>query len=251
MARADNLRIMGNMANDYRLDHPERFVRRLAERLTRGDLPGVEAQRKMSSVERRWTPDAAEMPTVRKSAVLALLHPSPAGLAVLYTLRPSRLAHHGGQVSFPGGGMEEGDASLAHTALRETGEELGMATADVQILGPLTTLFIESSRNLVHPFVGWIPALPSLQLDVREVAEVLSVTLQTLADPATVATCVREINGQPRSFPSFYIPPHYIWGATAMMTSELLAIVAQVLDADFPADSPAPPARSDRIPAPR
>lgn len=170
---------------------------------------------------------------MRKSAVLALLHPSPAGLAVLYTLRPSRLAHHGGQVSFPGGGMEEGDASLVHTALRETAEELGMATTDVQMLGSLTTLFIESSRNLVHPFVGWIPALPPLNPDPGEVAEVLSVTLRTLADPATVATCVREINGQPRSFPSFYIPPHHIWGATAMMTSELLAVVRQVSGADF------------------
>ncbi|MEJ5309347.1 MAG: CoA pyrophosphatase [Anaerolineae bacterium] len=227
------------------------FIQRLADRLASGPLPGVAAQRKMSSVERRWAPDAAELPTLRKSAVLALLHPSPAGLALLYTLRPSRLAHHGGQVSFPGGGMEEGDVSLAHTALRETAEELGMTTADVQILGPLTPLFIESSRNLVHPFVGWISGLPSLNPDIGEVAEVLSVTLQTLADPATVTTCVREINGQPRSFPSFYIPPHHIWGATAMMTSELLAIVAQVRGVDFRADAPAPPDRQDRIPAHR
>ncbi len=234
IARVGNLGIMGTMADDIILDQSERFVQRLAERLTSGNLPGVAAQRKMSSAERRWTPDAAELPTLRKSAVLALLHPSPAGLAVLYTLRPSRLAHHGGQVSFPGGGMEEGDASLAHTALRETGEELGMTTADMHILGPLTTLFIESSRNLVHPFVGWISALPPLHPDVREVAEVLSVTLQTLWNPATVATCVREANGQLRTFPSFYIPPHHIWGATAMMTSELLAIVAQVRGADFP-----------------
>ncbi len=208
------------------------FIQRLAERLSSGPLPGVKAQCTMSSAERRWTPDAAELPTLRKSAVLALLHPSPVGLAVLYTLRPSRLAHHGGQVSFPGGGMEEGDSSLAHTALRETGEELGMTTADVRVLGPLTTLFIESSRNLVHPFVGWIPALPPLNPDAREVAEVLSVTLQTLWNPATVATCVREANGQFRTFPSFYIPPYHIWGATAMMTSELLAIAVQVLRAD-------------------
>lgn len=225
--------IMRGMVNDSIFDHPELFIQRLAERLTNGPLPGVDAQRKMSSVERRWSPDAAELPTVRKSAVLALLHPSPTGLAVLYTLRPSRLAHHGGQVSFPGGGREDGDPSLAHTALRETTEELGMTTADVRILGPLTTLFIESSCNLVHPFVGWIPALPPLNPDIHEVAEVLSVTLQTLSDPATVATCVREVNGQLRTFPSFYIPPHHIWGATAMMTSELLTIAVQVLHADF------------------
>jgi 8-oxo-dGTP pyrophosphatase MutT (NUDIX family) len=221
------------MDNESILDQPEQFVQRLAARLVQGPLPGVEAQRKMSSAERRWTPDAEELPTVRQSAVLALLHPSPAGLAVLYTLRPSRIAHHAGQVSFPGGGRESVDLSLTHTALRETAEELGMTTADVRILGPLTTLFIESSRNLVHPFVGWIPTLPPLNPNLREVAEVLSVTLQTLWNPATVTTCVREANGQLRTFPSFYIPPHYVWGATAMMTSELLAIAAQVLHEDF------------------
>ncbi|MBN2393056.1 MAG: CoA pyrophosphatase [Anaerolineae bacterium] len=220
------------MDNDSVLDQPERFIQRLEARLALGPLPGVDAQRKMSSAERRWMPEAEELPTLRQSAVLALLHPSPAGLAVLYTLRPSRLAHHGGQVSFPGGGREEGDPSLAHTALRETAEELGMPIADVRILGSLTTLFIESSRNLVHPFVGWIPALPLLNPDSHEVAVVLSVSLQTLWYPATVTTCVREANGQLRTFPSFYIPPHYIWGATAMMTSELLAIAAQVLHED-------------------
>ena len=220
------------MINDSVLGQPEQFIQRLAGRLALGPLPGVEAQRKMSSAERRWTPEAEELPTLRQSAILALLHPSPVGLAVLYTLRPSRLAHHGGQVSFPGGGRETGDPSLMHTALRETAEELGIMTADVCVLGSLTTLFIESSRNLVHPFVGWIPALPSLNPDPYEVAEVLSVTLQTLWNPATMTTCVRDVEGQPRAFPSFYIPPHYIWGATAMMTSELLAIAAQVLRED-------------------
>lgn len=220
---------MGSMGGDKVVDPPEKFVQRLTARLAQGALPGVEAQRKMSSVERRWTPTVEELPTLRQSAVLALLHASPTGLAVLYTLRPSRLAHHGGQVSFPGGGIEAGDSSLMHTALRETAEELGMTIADVQILGALTTLFIASSHNLVHPFVGWIPALPPLSPDAREVAEVLSVTLQTLWDPLTMTTCVREVKGQLRTFPSFFIPPHHIWGATAMMTSELLAIVEQVL----------------------
>jgi 8-oxo-dGTP pyrophosphatase MutT (NUDIX family) len=242
---------MGRVDNEGMLAQSERFIQRMAERLASGLLPGLEAQRKMSSTERRWTPDMAELTTLRQSAVLALLHPSPAGLAVLYTLRPSRLAHHGGQVSFPGGGKEAGDLSLAHTAMRETAEELGMTTADVRILGPLTTLFIESSRNLVYPFVGWIPALPPLSPDVHEVAEVLSVTLQTFWNPATITTCVREANGQQRAFPSFYIPPHHIWGATAMMTSELLAIAAHVLHEDCLADGSASRARSNRTPTPR
>lgn len=217
--------IMGGMMNSV-LDQPEAFVRLLEVALKQSPLPGVAAQRKMSSANRIWTPDVGEKP--RQSAVLALLHPSPEGVALLFTLRPSRLAHHGGQVSFPGGGKEDGDATLAQTALRETQEELGLNAAEVRILGQITSLYIASSRNMVHPFVGWMPRLPSLHPDAQEVAEVLTVTLRTLLDPATVGTCVREANGQTQTFPSYHIAPHHIWGATAMMTSELLEIVGRV-----------------------
>lgn len=219
---------MGGMLDSV-LDHPETFVRLLEAALTQSSLPGVAAQKKMASANRPWVPAAGEAP--RQSAVLALLHPSPEGVALLFTLRPSRLAHHGGQVSFPGGGKEEGDLSLVETALRETREELGLDTAEVRILGPLTSLYIASSRNMVHPFVGWTPRLSTLRPDAQEVAEVLTVTLRRLLDPATLSTCVREANGQTQTFPSFHIAPHHIWGATAMMTSELLEIVRSMLAA--------------------
>ncbi len=212
---------------DKLLDQPDTFVRLLTTALTQSPLPGVAAQKKMASANRPWAPETGDTP--RQSAVLALLHPSPAGVALLFTLRPTRLAHHSGQVSFPGGGHEEGDVTLEQTALRETQEELGLHAADVHILGPLTTLYIASSRNMVHPFVGWLPALPALRPNAQEVADVLTVPLRTLLDPLTVTTCVREANGRNQVFPSYYIAPHHIWGATAMMTGELLEIVRGIL----------------------
>jgi 8-oxo-dGTP pyrophosphatase MutT (NUDIX family) len=212
---------------DSILDQPDTFIRLLAAALTQSPLPGMAAQKKMSSANRPWMPEAGEIP--RQSAVLALLHPSPEGVMLLFTLRPSRLAHHGGQVSFPGGGKEDSDVTLAQTALRETQEELGLNTAEVRILGQMTSLYIASSRNMVHPFVGWMPRLPSLHPDSQEVAEVLIVPLRTLLDPTTTDTCVREANGRTQTFPSYHIAPHHIWGATAMMTSELLEIVGRIL----------------------
>ncbi|HOT91896.1 MAG TPA: CoA pyrophosphatase [Anaerolineae bacterium] len=213
------------MGNEL-LDQPDEFVGLLEAVLTKTPLPGVAAQQKMSAANRIWTPAAGETP--RQSAVLALLHPSPEGVALLFTLRPARLAHHGGQVSFPGGGREESDITLTQTALRETQEELGLDPAEVRILGPLTWIYIASSRNMVYPFVGWIPRPPKLFPNVQEVAEVLAVPLRTLLDPSTVDCCVREVNGQTKSFPSYHIGAYHIWGATAMMTSELLEIVRRV-----------------------
>ena len=221
--------IMGGMLDSV-LDQPDEFARRLEAALKQTPLPGVPAQRKMASADRLWTPDGRE--TLRQSAVLALLHPSPEGVALLFTLRPSRLAHHGGQVSFPGGGKEDGDATLAQTALRETEEELGMSAAEVRILGQMTSLYIASSGNMVHPFVGWTSRLPPLHPDDQEVAEVLAVTLRTLLDPAALDTCVRGANGRTQTFPSYHIAQHHIWGATAMMTSELLEIVRYILVAN-------------------
>jgi len=213
--------------NDYDLlDQPEKFARDLAAALAQ-PLPGRAAQRRMASVHRQWMPfDEAGL---RHSAILALFYPSTSGMALLFTLRPSHLAHHGGQVCFPGGGREAVDGSLMQTALRETAEELGIATASVRVLGQLTSLYIDSSRNLVQPYVGWLPSLPMLHPDAREVEKVLNVSLRTLLDPATRATYKWSKNGPVGVWPSYYTNGIHIWGATAMMVSELLEIVSGML----------------------
>lgn len=196
-------------------------------------LPGVVAQRRMAPllhVRPRAMRPAPEV-TPRQSAVLALFHPTDAGPALLFTLRPTELAHHGGQISFPGGGREPQDADLAQTALRETEEELGIPPHDVALLGRLTSLYIQPSRNMVHPFVGWCAHLPPLHPDVSEVEKVLDVPLRTLLAPESRGSYRWHFRGERRTAPSYKIDGAYhIWGATAMMLCELLTVVRGAQD---------------------
>lgn len=208
------------------LADPERFIQNLEEALGKPPLPGIAAHKKMAAANRQWSPPADAL--LRQSAVLALLHPSTAGIALLFTLRPAKLAHHGGQVCFPGGGCEPADVTLMRTALRETEEELGMRTDGVRVLGQMTPLYIASSQNLVHSFVGWASSLPALHPDAQEVEVVLEIPLRTLLDPATLGSYPWRANGKVIAMPSYFVAPYHIWGATAMMVSELLEIVSGI-----------------------
>ena len=198
------------------------FIHALKSALQR-DLPGPAAQMLLAPAQRQTEPLSAAPP--RQSAVLALLHPSSDGIALFFTVRPESLRHHGGQISFPGGGAEDRDRTLQDTALRETEEELGFPTADVDILGKLTPLFIAPSHNIVHPFVGWIPAQPSLHPDPTEVASVLTVPMGVLLDHDTLSSCSWWLDGQRLAAPCFLVEGKTIWGATAMMLNELLEVI--------------------------
>jgi 8-oxo-dGTP pyrophosphatase MutT (NUDIX family) len=237
------------MPKDYNLgvEYPterhskaEHFIRRLHHTLT-GTLPGTEAQRKMAPLRHPMPEVAAD--SVRQSAVLALLHQHADlphitnALSLVFTLRPDSLRHHPGQISFPGGGYEPRDDSLGTTALRETSEELGIPTNGVRILGELTPLYIAPSRNLVHPFVGWISHLPPVNPDPVEVSAIVDVPLGYLLDPTHLGNHTWHRDGQRLSAPCYVVPPPvteelhpadsevHIWGATAMILSELLAII--------------------------
>ena len=172
-----------------------------------------------------WHPNDRPAEPARQSAVLVLLYPRRDELHLPLIVRPTYDGAHSGQVAFPGGGFEEGDANLTATALRETEEELGIAPQDMQVLGELTQLYIRPSNYQVHPTVGRIAYRPAFQPNVREVAQLLEVPLNTLLDPAHL--CRERWHLQDRSalVPFFAIQGQTIWGATAMMLSELLAVV--------------------------
>jgi len=195
------------------------------------DLPGAAAQRRMAPSNRTLTPEPGVTP--RQSAILMPLYPSGGErkieVEVLFTLRAQALDHHSSEISFPGGGAERGDATLRQTALREVEEELGIPPDAIHILGKLTPLYIPPSRNLVHPFVGWMPTLPPLDPDPIEVAEVLWAPLAHLLDPQNIGAYVWRHNGRMSTAPSYQIDHRDpIWGATAMMLSELLTVIEKV-----------------------
>ena len=195
------------------------------------DLPGSAAQRHMAPSNRTLTPEPGVTP--RQSAILMLLYPSieegEREIEMLFTVRAPTLGHHSGEISFPGGGAECVDNTLRQTALREVEEELGIPPGAIHILGKLTPLYIPPSRNLVHPFVGWMPALPPLDPDPREVAEVLRAPLAHLLDPQNIGVHAWRRNGRMHTAPCYQIDHREpIWGATAMMLSELLALIEKI-----------------------
>ncbi|HEY88255.1 MAG TPA: CoA pyrophosphatase [Thermoflexia bacterium] len=168
--------------------------------------------------------------TPRQAAVLIPLAFIESEIFILFTLRREDLTHHGGEISFPGGNHEKKDGNCIRTALRETHEEIGLPSQAVQVLGQLTPLYIFPSRYIVHPIVGWIPNLPPLRPNAREVARILQVPLNLLLQPETIQQEIGIRNGTTITIPYYEFQAWHIWGATAMLLSELLVLTEQLLE---------------------
>jgi len=189
----------------------------------RGPLPGFPAQLTMAPHPRPFKPPPGVEP--RLAAVLLLLYPLHGLLHLVLTVRTSNLNHHSGQVSLPGGGWEEGDASLQETALREAREEIGVATDGLELLGPLTPIYVPPSNNLVHPFVAYAPQRPAFHPDPQEVAELLDAPLHLFLDPATRGEEMRTWRGAPLHVPYYAVGEYKVWGATAIVLAEFTALL--------------------------
>lgn len=198
---------------------------RLARRLLR-DLPGLDGQLRLSPTPRRgWVP--GHIPDDhRLGAGLLLLYPYRGQPHVLLTLRSEDLGHHANQVSFPGGSVEPGE-TLEAAALREANEEVGLPESDVRILGALTPLHIPVSGFVLHTLIGVTHRRPEFQPDPSEVAEVLEVPLSVLQDEATLRTETRTFKGNRYRVPFFDVDGKKVWGATAMILSEFLALTEE------------------------
>jgi len=150
------------------------------------------------------------------AAVLVLLVGRPAGPAILFTQRTAHLHDHAGQISFPGGRAEPGDASLVATALRETWEEIGIEAKKVEILGQLPDYLTRTGFS-VTPVVGWIELPFELAPDTFEVAEIFEVPLAFFLDPANHQQKSIVHEGVTRHFWAMPYQGYHIWGATAGM----------------------------------
>lgn len=160
--------------------------------------------------------------TPRESAVLLLLYPHQDELWLPLTVRSSRLTTHRGEVSLPGGGADPADPTPHHTALREAEEEIGVDPALVKVIGTLSSFYIPPSNNRLTPVVGLSRETPTLQADPEEVEAVFSVPLRQLLDPATVQVELWERRDIRMHVPFFLLEGHKVWGATAILLSELV-----------------------------
>lgn len=154
------------------------------------------------------------------AAVLIPVVAHPGGLTVLFTQRTTHLRSHSGQVSFPGGRAEPGDASAEFTALREAEEEIGLARDRVEILGRLPEYHTRTGFRVV-PVIGVVNPPLELTPDPREVESVFEVPLAFLLDERNRERRTREFQGMTVGFYVYEYQGHVIWGATAGMLVNL------------------------------
>lgn len=159
----------------------------------------------------------------REAGVLVLIYPQPGdGLHVVLTRCADDLRGHSGQISFPGGKRDPDDTSFTATALRETCEELGICAADpISVLGTLSPFYIPPSHFNVYPTVAYIDARPVFRPNPAEVAEVFSFGLHQLLDGQHKHSEHHTYNGVRVRVPYYLVRGHKVWGATAVMLSEL------------------------------
>ena len=190
----------------------------------RRPLPGLDAQLRMAPDYRAKTLRERVIPANYKQAgVLILLYPRDGQLYFPLTRRTEKVKNHKGQISLPGG-AREGRESLQQTALRETYEELGVPSDHLDVLGQLTPLYVPPSRFLISPFVAYSATCPRFDPDPVEVAALIETPLALLLDPQTEVWEEWEIGGKPVQVPFFQVlhQDNKVWGATAMVLSELV-----------------------------
>ncbi|GIV77155.1 MAG: coenzyme A pyrophosphatase [Litorilinea sp.] len=192
-----------------------------------GPLPGRPAQNRMAPRPRPGDiiPEQAGA-HVRRGGVLLLLYPREGQIYLPLILRQTYDGVHSGQVGLPGGGYEEADGDLTQTALREAHEEIGVPPEEVEVLGRLSPLYIHASNFLVQPTVGWIGYRPAFHIDPYEVARLLEVPLLTFLDPSRLRQEEWQLRDRVALVPFFDIEGQTVWGATAMILGEFLALPA-------------------------
>lgn len=152
--------------------------------------------------------------TLRPAGVLVPVLGHPDQTRVLLTKRSSRLKHHPGQIAFPGGKQDEGDADVIAAALREAHEEVGLPPEHVEVLGTLPP-HETVTGFIVTPVIGWITEPFDEIAEPGEVAEVFRVPLAHVTDPAEYTIQSRRWRGARRHYYTVPFGPYYIWGATA------------------------------------
>jgi 8-oxo-dGTP pyrophosphatase MutT (NUDIX family) len=218
----------------------------------RTELPGAAAQERLAPVPRRAWPKGLNPARIRNAAGLLLVFPKrKEGTAEtaeivepdesLRSLRSPRFfpnrdqAHiiltvradglrHAGQVSLPGGVVDPGE-TFEQAALREAHEEVALRIDDVRVLGPLTPLDIPVSGFRLHPIVATSQVRPRLTPSDGEVARILEVGVDELLNPSHFITSERTRDGVTLTVPAFRIDGVEIWGATAMVLAEFLALL--------------------------
>ena len=165
------------------------------------------------------------------AAVLIPLFREDGEYRVLFTKRTDRVEHHKGQISFPGGAVDEEDDSLVETALREADEEVGLLREDVGILGRIDDRLTVASNFVIHPFVGIIPHPYDFRINAKEVKNLVVVPFKIFSTDDSMDK-MRDVEYDGISYQSVAFPyqGEVIWGATAQIMENLVEILEENLN---------------------
>lgn len=194
-------------------------------------LPGLDAQLRMApspldgTRNYRFTPD--EKANV-SSVMILLFTDGNEKIKTILTLRTNSITH-GGQISFPGGLAEPGEDAV-ETALREMEEEIGVSRQLVSVAGNISRLYLQHSNHMITPVIGFHELEPDLSVNPSEVREAFAVSLDMLVGEEHLKTEPWELRDKTYQVPFWNIHKVPLWGATAMMMSELLELYREFLE---------------------
>ena len=196
-------------------------------------LPAQSSQFKMSPPFRKELIERYkdEMKTARRAGVMALFFPDERNKTkFVLILRKTYEGVHSAQIGLPGGKIETGDKSLQEAALRETEEEIGVPKEKIEVIKELTDLYIPPSNFYVQPFIGIFYELPTFIADVTEVEKIIEVSFEDLLDNnALTSKKVKTSYAISIDVPAFRFDDQIVWGATAMILSEIKDLLKQIL----------------------
>lgn len=195
-------------------------------------LPGEASHEKMAPLERRGLMAKLDLESVkpRQAAVMMLFYPKENVPHLVLIVRNSYPGVHSSQIAFPGGKVETFDESLKQTALRETFEEVGIASEQIEVVRKFSNVYILPSNFMVFPFLGYSLQELTFVPDPAEVAGIIELPLKDLLDDRNIILKRMATSyTQDIDVPSFKVGEHIVWGATAMMLSELKDVLNSVL----------------------
>jgi len=208
------------MIHPNSISNIDQFVGDFIKEFEKG-LPGYEAQQKMAPSLRDHSNKENDPNLARDSSVLILFYQKGGQFFFPLIKRSIGDIRHSGQISLPGGKFELSDKNLVDTAIRETEEELGLLGNKIHIIGPITGLYIPVSNFQVQPIVGYYDGLPQFKADSFEVNQIFETNISEIFKTDNKHETVLRKNGFEIKAPYYDVKGHKLWGATAMIISEL------------------------------
>lgn len=202
---------------------------KLIPKIKNSSLPGVDSQFKLAPSQRKKLGKEIDTVTLKPkiAAVMSLIFPDQNDeMQMVFMLRKTYKGVHSNQIGFPGGKVEKEDNNLEATALRETYEEIGVEPKEITVLKELTDVYIPPSNFLVKPFLGVVESRPNYVLEQKEVERLIEIPLKSILSNEFVGSnLIKNSYTKEAEVPTFKFDDNVIWGATAMMLSEIKDLI--------------------------